>query len=82
MNYSNVYIEAFGYELPPNVVSSSDLEAKLAPLYDALHFKPGQLEAITGIYERRWWDPDFTMREGAIRAGRKALASALAPIPK
>ncbi|MBW2369393.1 MAG: 3-oxoacyl-ACP synthase III [Deltaproteobacteria bacterium] len=76
MNYSNVYIEAFGYELPPNVVTSADLEAKLVPLYNALHFKPGQLEAITGIYERRWWDPDFPMRDGAVRAGQKALAAA------
>jgi len=74
MNYSNVYIESIGYELAPNVVDSSDLEARLAPVYAKLHFQPGQLEALTGIRERRYWDAGFRMSNGAIAAGRKALA--------
>ena len=76
MLYSNVYIDAFGYELPPNIISTDDLENRLSPLYDALHLKKGQIEAMTGIYERRWWNPDFSMGEGAIQAGKKALAKA------
>ncbi len=75
MLYSNVYIDAFGYELPPNVVTSDDLEHRLTPLYEALRFQKGQLEAITGIRERRFWDPGFKMHAGAIRAGQKALDS-------
>ena len=73
MLYSRVFIDAFGYELPPNVVTSDDLEKRLQPVYEALHFKKGQLEAITGIRERRFWDPDFNMHTGAIKAARKAL---------
>jgi len=73
MLYSNVYIDAFGYELPPNVITSDDLEKRLEPVYEALHFQKGQLEAITGIRERRFWDPDFNMHTGAIKAARKAL---------
>jgi 3-oxoacyl-[acyl-carrier-protein] synthase-3 len=76
LNYSRVFIESFGYELPSNVVTSDDLERRLAPLYDALRIQRGQLEAITGIRERRYWDPGFPLSEGAIRAGRKALAAA------
>lgn len=80
MNYSDVYIESIGYELAPNVVDSSDLEARLAPVYEKLHFQPGQLEALTGIRERRYWDPGFRMSTGAIAAGRKALSrTALSP---
>ena len=60
MKYSKVYIDSFGYELPPNVVTSDDLENRLELLYQALHFKKGQLEAITGIQERRFWDPGQT----------------------
>jgi len=75
MIYSKVYLDSFGYELPPNVVTSNDLEKRLAPVYDALHFQQGQLEAITGIRERRFWDAGFKMRDGAIKAGRKALAA-------
>ena len=62
MRYENVYIDAFGYELAPNVVTSDDLEDRLAPLYDALHLQKGQLEALTGIRERRYWDPGVRMR--------------------
>ncbi|MBW2634683.1 MAG: 3-oxoacyl-ACP synthase III [Deltaproteobacteria bacterium] len=73
MQYNNVSIAAFGYELPPNVVTSDDIEKRLEPLYAALHFKKGQLESLTGIQERRFWDPGFAVSEGAIRAGRKAI---------
>jgi 3-oxoacyl-[acyl-carrier-protein] synthase-3 len=80
MLYSNVYIDAFGYELAPNVISSDDIEDRLQPLYDALHFQKGQLEALTGIRERRFWDPDQRMSDGAIKAGQKALeASGTSP---
>ena len=73
MKYKNVVIAGFGYELPPNVVTSDDLEKRLEPLYAALHFKKGQLEALTGIRERRFWDPGFPVSKGAIMAGQKAL---------
>jgi 3-oxoacyl-[acyl-carrier-protein] synthase-3 len=76
MKYSKVNIASFGYELPPNVVSSEDLEKRLAPLYKALHFQKGQLESLTGIRERRFWDPGFRMAEGAILAGEKAISAA------
>jgi len=75
MKYSNVYIDSFGYELPPNVITSDDLESRLEPLYQALHFKKGQLEAITGIQERRFWDPGYAMHQGATAAAQKALAA-------
>lgn len=75
MRYSKVSIAAFGYELAPNVVTSDDLEKRLQPVYDALHLQPGQLEALTGITERRFWDVNFKLSEGAIQAGRKAMAA-------
>jgi len=73
MLYSNVFIDAFGYELAPNIITSDDIEARLEPVYKALHFQKGQLEALTGIQERRFWDPDYSMHEGAIKAGQKAV---------
>ncbi|MFZ0243287.1 MAG: 3-oxoacyl-ACP synthase III [Desulfobacterales bacterium] len=80
MRFTHVCIDSFGYELPPHVISSEDLEDRLTPLYQALHISRGQLETLTGIRERRFWDPDFTMAQGAVRAGRKALAaSGIAP---
>ena len=76
MHYNRVHIESIGYELAPVVVSTAELESRLAPVYDAMGMKPGQLELLTGISERRWWEPNFPLSEGAAAAGRKALADA------
>jgi 3-oxoacyl-[acyl-carrier-protein] synthase-3 len=76
MKYSNVYISALGYKLAPVVVSSVELESRLEPLYKSLHMAPGQLEALTGIRERRWWEPGYPLSRGAVSAGQKALAAA------
>lgn len=76
MHYSKIKIAAFGYELPPNIVSSDDLESRLSSVYEKLHIQPGQLEALTGIADRRYWDRDFALSTGAISAGKKALAQA------
>lgn len=76
MKFKNTVIDALGYALPPHVVSSQDLEDRLAPLYTKLHLKPGQLEALTGIAERRYWDVGYKMADGAIAAGKNALETA------
>jgi acyl-CoA:acyl-CoA alkyltransferase len=75
MRYTKVRIAGFGYELAPNVVTSDDLEKRLAGVYEALHLQAGQLQALTGIAERRFWDPGMRLSEAAAQAGRKALAS-------
>jgi len=57
MRYERVCIESFGYTLPDEVVTSADLENRLAPLYERLRLPEGRLELMTGIRERRFW-PD------------------------
>ena len=74
--FENVYLTALAYELGPVVVSSAELEERLASVYERLNLQPGQLEAWTGISERRWWQPGFPLSAGAIAAGRKALRKA------
>jgi 3-oxoacyl-[acyl-carrier-protein] synthase-3 len=76
MRYTKVKIVSFGYELAPHVVSSEDLESRLLPVYDALRIQPGQLQALTGIAERRFWDTDVKLSQGAVAAGHKALDTA------
>jgi 3-oxoacyl-[acyl-carrier-protein] synthase-3 len=76
MRYNRVYLEALGYELPPVVVSSAELEERLSPLYERLRIAPGQLEALTGIAERRWWDQGYSVSSGAAAAANKALEKA------
>ena len=75
MKYSNVYINSLTYELAPHVISSSELESRLAPLYQKLRIPNGQLAALTGIQERRWWPTDHILSDGAIAAARKTIAA-------
>jgi len=79
MKYSKVYIESLGYELAPVVITSAELEARLEPLYKELRFVPGQLQALTGIRERRWWEPGYPLSRGAIAAAKKALSTSKVP---
>ncbi|MGA2053092.1 MAG: 3-oxoacyl-ACP synthase III, partial [Opitutales bacterium] len=73
MKFRNVAIEALAYALPPEVWTSSALEAKLAPLYARLRLPEGRLELMTGIRERRFWPAGFTPSEASAAAGEKLL---------
>ncbi len=79
MKYSKVFIEAFGYELAPDVVSSAEIEERLAPVYATLRMHAGQLEAMTGIVERRFWPVGSSVARGAAAAGIHALKRS--PVP-
>ena len=79
MRYTRVVIEGFGYELAPCVVTSDELEARLAPVYDKLHVQPGQLLQMTGIQERRYWEPGYTVSQGATAAAENALRDSAVP---
>src|SRR5436190_3591249 len=73
MKYNRVFIDAIGYELAPVVVTSHELEDRLRPVFEKLRLPEGQLEALTGIVERRWWDAGYPLSEGAVAAARHAL---------
>ena len=76
MRWSDVCVEAVSYVVPDEVVRSDVLEARVAPMYKRLHLGLGQLEALTGISERRWWPKGPSLAHHAARAGREALLSA------
>jgi 3-oxoacyl-[acyl-carrier-protein] synthase III len=75
MKYSKVYIDSIGYEVAPVVVTSVELETRLEALYAALHLSAGQLESLTGIGERRWWEEGYRLSDGAFAAAQRALES-------
>ena len=79
MRWNKVCVEAIAYELPEERVATSALETRLKPLYSALNLDGGQVEALTGITERRIWPPNPRMSECAARAGKKALEASGVP---
>lgn len=77
MKYSNVFIETIQYELGPHIITTAQLEDKLEPLFENTFLQKGQLEILTGIRERRFWDEDHTLGEHAAKACQKALDKSL-----
>jgi len=76
MRYSQVCIESFGYTVPEEIWSTSDVEAKLAPLYQRLKLPEGRLELMTGIRERRFWQPGTRPSQLSVNSCRLALEAA------
>lgn len=76
MRYHNVCLESFGYTLPGEVVTSEELERRLAPLYQRLRLPEGRLELMTGIRERRFWSPGTLPSEKSIESAQKAIQAA------
>lgn len=76
MRWNHVCLEAMGYVLPQEVVSSAALEERIRPLLEALGLPPGQLEKLTGVKERRYWTPGTQPSAPAALAGKKALENA------
>ena len=76
MIYRNVCIESLGYSLPEEVLTSAELEARLAPLYERLRLPEGRLELMTGIRERRFWPLGMLPSEKSVESGEKAIREA------
>ena len=57
----------------PIVVSSASIDEQLAPLYERGAGKPGLLDSLAGIHERRQWPEGMTFTDAAALAGEKAI---------
>lgn len=60
----------------PEVVTSAWIDEQLADTYARLDVRPGLLEGLAGIKERRWWPEGVSFADAAAMAGRKALDAA------
>lgn len=74
MRFQHVAIESLAHVLPERVVTSAELEERLAPLYAKLKLSAGRFELMSGIRERRFFAPGTRPSEIAARAGALALA--------
>ena len=60
----------------PRVVTSEEFDLRLAPTLRRVGLRPGLLQGLAGITERRWWPEDVSFSDAAGMAGAKALAGA------
>ena len=73
MQYQRVCLEALGYTLPDEVVTTDELEYRLAPIYERLQLPHGRLELMTGIRERRFFPPGTLPGTIDVESGEKAI---------
>ena len=74
MRYESVCLKSFGFVLPPRVVTSAALEDALAPIYERFDLPAGRLEMISGVKERRFWEPNTRPSAMSIRSATEAIA--------
>lgn len=60
----------------PRIVTSAEFDDRLAGTYERVGLRPGLLQGLAGITERRWWPEDVGFSDAAAMAGAKALAEA------
>ncbi|MCB9680755.1 MAG: 3-oxoacyl-ACP synthase III [Alphaproteobacteria bacterium] len=77
--WDDVFLGGLGVRVPDVTLSTAELEDRIRPLYRKLGFKPGWVEAVTGIAERRVWGPGGDAVSGAVQAAHAALAEAGLP---
>ena len=73
MRYEHVCIESVAHTLPPHVVTSDEIEQRLASVYERLSLPAGRLELMTGIRERRFFDPGTLPGTISIQTARLAV---------
>lgn len=73
LRYERVCVEAFVGNLPPHVISSDEIESRLAPVYERLGLPAGRLELMSGIRERRAYDPGVLPGQVSARTVQRAL---------
>jgi 3-oxoacyl-[acyl-carrier-protein] synthase III len=71
--FSKVCLESIAVNLPPNKVTSAELEQRLAPLYQNLGIPFGTLERLSGISSRYFWDHDMLPSKAGTVSAKEAL---------
>jgi 3-oxoacyl-[acyl-carrier-protein] synthase-3 len=74
--FSRASIWGMGHVAAPEVITSAWIDEQLAETYERVGVRPGLLETVAGIVERRWWPEATTFDEAAAMAGSAAMADA------
>ena len=79
MRFENVAINGTAVVIPPQAVTSAEIEQRLAPLYERLGLPEGRLELMTGIEKRHYWEGDILPSQAAAEAGKQLLDKVSVP---
>ena len=71
--FDDLGIVSLAAEQAPKVITSQDIDERLAPFYEATGAEPGLLSSLAGIKERRMWNDGTSFMDAAAMAGEKAI---------
>lgn len=74
MKFEHTCIESLAVALPDEILTSTQIEERLRPLYERLKLPVGRLELMTGIRERRVWPEGTRASDASAAAGKAVLA--------
>jgi len=74
MRFAHTCIESLAVALPDEILTTTQVEETLRPLYEHLKLPFGRLELMTGIRERRVWPAGTRPSDASAAAGKAALA--------
>ena len=74
--HRNAALLSLATTMAERVVTSADIDRRLAPVLERLRLPTGLLQRIAGVHERRSWADGQTFDAAAVAAGEKALAEA------
>lgn len=73
MQFQNVLLDSYALALPEREVSSAAIEERIGDLYRKLRIPFGTLEKLSGVKNRRVWDPELPPSQFATEAAKEAL---------
>ena len=73
--FDNVSLLSVASVLPSRVTTSADIEDRLSGALARLKLKPGLLQRVAGVLERRNWAEGESTDEATIQAGALARSS-------
>ena len=71
--FEHVCVESFGLHFPQTLLTSAEIEERIAPAYQRLRIPTGTLERVSGVSTRGMWPTDVTPSSVATVAAREAL---------
>jgi len=71
--FEHVRVQSFGLHFPSTLLTSTEIEERIAPVYQRLQIPTGTLERVSGVSTRGMWATDVTPSSVATIAARAAL---------
>jgi len=75
LRFADTAVLAVAHAEAPVVVTSAQIDERLAATYERTCLRPGMLASLAGVLERRWWPAEVGFADAAALAGAAALSA-------